>query len=551
MMRMGMTARSVRATLAVTAVLAMTASAATAATYSVTTTADTPGLDCLGANACSLRGALARADLVPFSTVLLPAGDYVLAQGQLTIATATRILGAGAATTTIRQPAGATQRVLLITSDAYLGGVTIRDGNEPVVGAAPLGLGGNIAFIPTSSDAVLTLDTVVVDHGTAAGSGGGVFQDGGWLQAFDSTISDNTAPTGGGYAEVGSADQPGYLAGVTVAGNHASGGEGLGGGVMVDAGSLQVLDSTFTANTALQAGGAISARQALNPTQPTVVLMGGTLSGNAAPTGSELHVAGPFEVANAILGPPASGSVCSSPVVAISTLATDASCTTQIDGNLVGVDPLLGPLAANGGPTQTLMPGAGSPAIDAGADALCDTIDQRGFPRPLGEHCDIGAVETTPAPPGGGDGGGGGDGSGGLGAGGGGGGIAATTTSTTAPSAGAPDPTLAPVLTGPAPAPLPIAPATPAPVRTRVLLSRTGRVTVIAALSPLPMGRVTLTWTVRQGGRTHRGIARVAALRGTVVTRIALPHRLSGATLVRVTASYRTADGGTRTVRLK
>jgi hypothetical protein len=69
------------------------------------------------------------------------------------------------------------------------------------------------------------------------------------------------------------------------------------------------------------------------------------------------------------------------------------------------VDPRLGPLAANGGPTltQALLPG--SPAIDAvpATGAGCPATDQRGVSRPQGPACDIGAFEVAvPAPPAGG-----------------------------------------------------------------------------------------------------------------------------------------------------
>ena len=56
-------------------------------------------------------------------------------------------------------------------------------------------------------------------------------------------------------------------------------------------------------------------------------------------------------------------------------------------------DPLLGPLADNGGSTKTLMPSVGSPAVDGGDDAMCALTDQRGVARPQGAHCDLGAVE--------------------------------------------------------------------------------------------------------------------------------------------------------------
>lgn len=65
----------------------------------------------------------------------------------------------------------------------------------------------------------------------------------------------------------------------------------------------------------------------------------------------------------------------------------------RVDLDLLGADPLLGPLQDNGGPTPTMLPGVGSPAIDA-LDKMrfCGQPDQRGNPRGL--PCDIGAVDT-------------------------------------------------------------------------------------------------------------------------------------------------------------
>jgi hypothetical protein len=63
-------------------------------------------------------------------------------------------------------------------------------------------------------------------------------------------------------------------------------------------------------------------------------------------------------------------------------------------GNIIGVDPLLGPLASNGGSTLTMLPLPGSPAINAGTNAGCPAYDQRGVKRPQGGTCDIGSVES-------------------------------------------------------------------------------------------------------------------------------------------------------------
>ena len=88
---------------------------------------------------------------------------------------------------------------------------------------------------------------------------------------------------------------------------------------------------------------------------------------------------------------PACQNVTAGPLRSV-TLPGDASCPgPRLEG-----DPRLGPLAANGGPTATLLPGPGSAAIDALAGAACPATDQRGLPRPQLGGCDAGAVEVQP-----------------------------------------------------------------------------------------------------------------------------------------------------------
>jgi hypothetical protein len=68
---------------------------------------------------------------------------------------------------------------------------------------------------------------------------------------------------------------------------------------------------------------------------------------------------------------------------------------TDNDDNLFGQDPLLAPLANNGGPTQTHALKKGSPALNQGSNITGEPFDQRGpsFKRKVGAAVDIGAFE--------------------------------------------------------------------------------------------------------------------------------------------------------------
>ena len=81
-------------------------------------------------------------------------------------------------------------------------------------------------------------------------------------------------------------------------------------------------------------------------------------------------------------------------------LDSDGTCRLGGTGDLSNVDPKLGTLEDNGGPTFTHALLEGSPAIDAGDDSICSDTDQRDFLRPLfAGACDIGAYEFGALPP--------------------------------------------------------------------------------------------------------------------------------------------------------
>ena len=160
----------------------------------------------------------------------------------------------------------------------------------------------------------------------------------------------------------------------TLSGNSASGGGVVGGGSgggILNNGTLTVTDSTLSGNAALDGGG---------------------ISNGFFFTLSELTLA------NSIFNDPIGGNLANEAAGVITSLGhnlfSDAPAVSRDFTDLINTDPLLGPLADNGGPTFTCALLPGSPAIDGGVIVPGVTTDQRGVPRPQGAAPDIGAFES-------------------------------------------------------------------------------------------------------------------------------------------------------------
>ena len=164
-------------------------------------------------------------------------------------------------------------------------------------------------------------------------------------------------------------------------------------GVESTGGSVSVIDSTVSGNGV---GAAVSAPGTLSATSATISGNSGTgvlVSGGSASLGATI-VSGD--------SPDCSGGVTDAGY----NLDDDTTCGfLSQNQSQSGVDPGLGPLQANGGPTDTLAPGSTSPVLDTiptgttlNATAVCPGTDQRGVARPeasVGANCDIGAVELA------------------------------------------------------------------------------------------------------------------------------------------------------------
>lgn len=265
---------------------------------------------------------------------------------------------------------------LISTNGAGGGGGIFNDGGSLFVS------GSTIESHDSSSGAAITNtlagDTIVLASElrlNSAGTGGGaIFSDSGTVDILDSTLSDNVAPglaEGGGILNVG--DSALFIGETTLSGNSAW----SGGGLFNDSPATATLSfATISGNTAT--GGATGG--GVNNNGGSVSMAGTILSGNVSTT-----------------GPDCAGVVTTGGY----NLVEDTSgCTfTPLGTDLIGVDPMLGPLADNGGPSAThaLLPG--SPAIDRVPDAFCiSAADQRGIVRPRGPACDIGAFELDSTP---------------------------------------------------------------------------------------------------------------------------------------------------------
>lgn len=437
--------------------------AANAATFVVTSTLDvmdaTPGNGVCATDTtspaggrCTLRAAVQEANTAPGGphTIVLPAGTYTLtitgpgedaaATGDLDITASMTISGSGAATTII--DGGNIDRVLHVMAGTIvtISGVTIRGGNQANIPSTNQGTGGGIynTGTLTLNDSVvsgnrasgvggifntgtLTLNNSSVS-GNEGGRGGGIY-NGGLLTLNNSTVSGNNAGGEGGiYNGAGTV----ILNNSTVSGNTAIGWTGgirndcPGGGTDNDhwIATLILNNSTVSGNSAANFGGGIvnSSSQNRGCSGAVITLNNSTVSGNSARIGGGIaqywdntpRYPATITLKNSIVAGNTASSApdnCYGTMTSLGhNIAGDASCALAGIGDRNGIDPLLGPLANNGGPTQTHAPLPGSPAIDAVPLADCTNAsgaplatDQRGVARPQGAACDIGSVDVKPS----------------------------------------------------------------------------------------------------------------------------------------------------------
>jgi predicted outer membrane repeat protein len=310
----------------------------------------------------SLRQAILNAnaaadpDRVVFQSSLT--GQITLAGTELPLITQpVEVLGAGPDRLTVS--GNGLSRIFAVNTlvdgaDVTIAGLALVSGNPGADGGAI-----------NSEDADLTVRNALISGNTANGDGGGIYSSGPSLTVERSTITGNrTIFRGGG--GIYSYDDVATIVSSTISGNHAA---DAGGGVYFQIGVPTIRDSTITGNTAAldPGGGVYSFDAAASP-----AFVNSIVANNSAPTGPDL------------------GSFADSFSVGFSLIESLSGATIVSFGpNVTGTDPKLGPLASNGGSTQThaLLPG--SPALDKGS---ATGFDQRGLGRPF----NLPGVDTVP-----------------------------------------------------------------------------------------------------------------------------------------------------------
>ena len=401
-----------------------------ATTYTVTSSADVyPGnaANCPGSS-CTLRDATVAAGGV---------GDVIVFDPSVTLITMTPTGGAnplslgpgvtidGGGLVTV-DGSGKFGFVASASSSTTINGLTIRNAytaiynagtftltNSTLSGNYGTGSGGGVNGGGIYNTGMMTVSNCILSGNSANGSGsppddigqGGGIYNSGTMTVTYSTLSGNSATgtnvgRGGGILNIGTLT----VTNSTLSGNSAN----FGGGIR-NMTTLTVINSTLSGNSATLNGGGIHSGN-LSSSTGSLTLINSTLSGNSALNfgGSIYMFYGPLATTNSILDRgTGSGTACTvSPPSYISdnggNIDSDGSCSlgASSQSNVGSAAINLGPLADNGGPTQTMLPGTASVAINAIACTNAPLFDQRDYWRPdpasvgLATPCDVGAAEA-------------------------------------------------------------------------------------------------------------------------------------------------------------
>jgi CSLREA domain-containing protein len=324
---------------------------------------------------CSLRDAVAAVDAG--GTIRVPPGFYPLSlagggaeAGDIDLARPVTVIGIGE-TGTFLDTSGLGDRAFDVTA-----GVTLR--HLTLLGGSSVGTGG----VVRAMSGTLTMSRVTIFGGRARDGGAVAVGDTATASIDRSWISASRATDRGGALFLRGAT---VVSRSTLSGNRAEGG---GGAFVAPLSSLSVDDVTISRNVAVRGGGV----RALGD----VDLFSSTIASNRGEVGGGVLVSSTSEssTANTVFvrnEASVRGAACGRRLTSLGHNVSDAGgCGLTGPGDVTGVDPRIGTLRQNGGPTPTHALKVGSPAVGRGAG--CNPADQRGAPR---SDCDSGAYELV------------------------------------------------------------------------------------------------------------------------------------------------------------
>jgi hypothetical protein len=304
----------------------------------------------------------------------------------------------------------------LLTIDGNLASSVLSIGSTSTVGIFGLTISNGNNGILNQGNLTVTNSIISGNRGTDFFANSGIFSNSGNLTVTNSTFLDNGAGIFGFNSNIAVTDSTfygndvgissaagsnttatnntifgnntgisGFFSDIAITNNTISGNKGTGIGSFRNV--IRVTNSTIFGNQGV----------GISNSESTIQLKNTIVAGNSEGIYPDIYGYNSVtDLGNNLIGTGAAFN-------AGFPLIIDNSFTNGVNGSIVGtlanpIDPLLGPLANNGGPTQThaLLPG--SPAIDAANPNSFPSTDQRGVPRPQGAGPDIGAYELFQTP---------------------------------------------------------------------------------------------------------------------------------------------------------
>ena len=301
----------------------------------------------------------------------------------------------------------------LLTIDGNLASSVLSIGSTSTVGIFGLTIANGNNGILNQGNLTVTNSIISGNRGTDFFANSGIFSNSGNLTVTNSTFLDNGAGIFGFNSNIAVTDSTfygndvgissaagsnttatnntifgnntgisGFFSDIAITNNTISGNKGTGIGSFRNV--IRVTNSTIFGNQGV----------GISNSESTIQLKNTIVAGNSEGIYPDIYGYNSVtDLGNNLIGTGA----------AFNAGFPDNSFTNGVNGSIVGtlanpIDPLLGPLANNGGPTQThaLLPG--SPAIDAANPNSFPSTDQRGVPRPQGAGPDIGAYELFQTP---------------------------------------------------------------------------------------------------------------------------------------------------------